>query len=138
MRKRLVLACSDGFSVSFIVVTAINYVLSCTVPSYHAAERTLDFTLEMKWVRLLVAIATSLVARAVTLWISPMGYLAPWVVGGVVLAIFQLEKFIRQIGNDAQLAWTVRSIPLFENPQHTRLKSVEVMECNRSITVLLP
>ena len=48
--------------------------------------------------------------------------LAPWVVGGVVLAIFQLEKFIRQIGNDAQLAWTVRSIPLFKNPQHTRFK----------------
>jgi hypothetical protein len=86
--KRFVLACLGGLAVWVIVVTAINYVLRLTLPGYHAAERTLDFTLEMKWARLLMAIATSLVAGAVTRKISPTGPLAPWIVGGVVLAMF--------------------------------------------------
>lgn len=86
--KRLVFACLGGLAVWVIVVTAINDVLRLTLPGYHAAERTLDFTLEMKWARLLMAIATSLVAGAVTRRISPMGRSAPWVVGGIVLAMF--------------------------------------------------
>lgn len=86
--KRSVLACLAGLVVWVIVVTAINYVLRLTLPGYPAAEHTLDFTLPMKWARLLMAIASSLAAGAVTRWVSPMGRWAPWIVGGVVLAMF--------------------------------------------------
>ncbi len=42
----------------------------------------------MKWARLLMAIVTSLVAGAVTRWISPSSRWAPLIVGSVVLAMF--------------------------------------------------
>ena len=54
----------------------------------NAAERTLQFTLSMKWARLLIAVATSLVAGAVTRWISPLSRRAPLIVGSAVLAMF--------------------------------------------------
>ena len=51
--------------------------------------RVLLFTLGMKWARLLMAIATSVVAGAVTAWISRSSrWAAPLIVGSVVLAIF--------------------------------------------------
>ena len=45
--------------------------------------QTLQFTLGMKWARLLMAIVTSLVAGAVTGWISPSSRWAPLIVGSV-------------------------------------------------------
>jgi uncharacterized membrane protein YeaQ/YmgE (transglycosylase-associated protein family) len=86
--KRSILACLAGLLTWFVVVTVINRVLRLSLPNYTAAEHTLQFTLGMKWARLLMAIVTSLVAGAVTRWISPSGRWAPLIVGSVVLAMF--------------------------------------------------
>lgn len=86
--KRSILACLAGLLTWFVVVTVINRVLRLSLPNYTAAEHTLQFTLGMKWARLLMAIVTSLVAGAVTGWISPSSRWAPLIVGSVVLAMF--------------------------------------------------
>jgi hypothetical protein len=86
--KRSILACLAGLLTWVVVVTVINRVFRLSLPNYTAAEHTLQFTLGMKWARLLMAIVTSLVAGAVTRWISPSNRWAPLVVGGVVLAMF--------------------------------------------------
>ena len=86
--KRSILACLAGLLAWFVVVTVINRVLRLSLPNYTAAEHTLQFTLGMKWARLLMAIVTSLVAGAVTGWISPASRWATLIVGSVVLAMF--------------------------------------------------
>ena len=86
--KRSILACLAGLFTWIIVVTVINRIIRLTLPNYTAAEQTLQFTLSMKWARLLMAVVTSLVAGAVTRWISPPSRWAPLIVGCVVLAMF--------------------------------------------------
>ncbi len=86
--KRSVLACLAGLLTWIIVVSVINRVLRLSLPNYTAAEPTLQFTLAMKWARLVMAIVTSLAAGAVTGWISPSNRWAPLTVGIVVLAMF--------------------------------------------------
>ena len=86
--KRSILACLAGLLAWIVVVTVINRVLRLSLPNYTAAEQTLQFTLVMKWARLLMAIATSVVAGAVTGWISRSSRWAPLILGSVVLAIF--------------------------------------------------
>jgi len=86
--KRSILACLAGLLAWLVVVTVINRVLRVSLPDYTAAEHTLQFTLGMKWARLLMAIVTSLVAGAVTAWISPLSRWAPLIVGVVVFAMF--------------------------------------------------
>jgi hypothetical protein len=86
--KRSILACLAGLPTWIVVVTVINRLLRLSLPNYTAAEQTLQFTLGMKWARLLMAIVTSLVAGAVTRWISPSSRWAPLIVGSVVLAMF--------------------------------------------------
>ena len=86
--KRSILACVAGLLTWAAVATVINRVLRLSLSNYTAAEHTLQFTLGMKWARLLMAIVTSLVAGAVTRWISPSSRWAPLIVGGVVLAMF--------------------------------------------------
>ena len=86
--KRFILACLAGLLTWAVVVTIINRVLRLSLPNYTAAEHTLQFTLGMKWARLLMAMATSVAAGAVTGWISRSSRWAPLVVGGVVLAMF--------------------------------------------------
>ena len=86
--KRSILACLAGLLTWFVVVTVINRVLRLSLANYTAAEHTLQFTLGMKWARLLMAIVTSLVAGAATRWISPSSRWAPSIVGSVVLAMF--------------------------------------------------
>jgi hypothetical protein len=86
--KRSILACLAGLLTWFVVVSVIDRVLRLSLADYNAAERTLQFTLGMKWARLLMAFATSLAAGAVTRWTSPSSRWAPWIVGGVVLAMF--------------------------------------------------
>jgi hypothetical protein len=86
--QRSILACLAGLLTWAVVVTVINRVLRLSLPNYTAAEHTLEFTLAMKWARLLMAIATSMVAGAVTRWISPSSRWAPFIVGSVVLAMF--------------------------------------------------
>jgi hypothetical protein len=86
--KRSILACLAGLLTWIVVVTVINRVLRLSLPNYIAAEQTLQFTLGMKWARLLMAIVTSLVAGAVTRWISPSSRWAPLILGSVVFAMF--------------------------------------------------
>lgn len=86
--KRSILACLAGLLTWLIVVTVINRLLRLSLPDYTAAEHSLQFTLGMKWARLVMAIVTSLAAGAVTAWISPSSRWPPWVVGAVVLAMF--------------------------------------------------
>ncbi len=86
--KRSIFACLAGLLTWIVVVTVINRVLRLSLPNYTAAEPTLQFTLGMKWARLLMAIVTSLAAGAVTRWISPSSRWAPFIVGSVVLAMF--------------------------------------------------
>jgi hypothetical protein len=86
--KRSILACLAGLLTWAIVVTVINRVLRLSLPNYTAAEQTLQFTLGMKWSRLLMAIVTSVVAGAVAGWISQSSRGAPLIVGSVVLAMF--------------------------------------------------
>ena len=85
--KRSILACLAGLLTWVVVVTMINRVLRLSLPNYTAAEHTLQFTLAMKWARLLMAVVTSVVAGATTGWISRSGW-APLIVGSVVLAMF--------------------------------------------------
>jgi hypothetical protein len=86
--KRSILACLAGLLTWMVVITIINSALRLSLPNYTAAEQTLQFTLGMKWARLLMAIVTSVVAGAVTGWISRSSHWAPLIVGSVVLAIF--------------------------------------------------
>jgi hypothetical protein len=86
--KKSILACLAGLLTWAVVVTVINRVLRLSLPNYTAAEQTLQFTLGMKWARLLMAIVTSLVSGAVTRWISPSSRWAPLIVGSVMLAMF--------------------------------------------------
>jgi len=86
--KRSILACLAGLITWMVVVTVINRVLRLSLPNYTTAEQTLQFTLGMKWARLLMAIVTSVLAGAVTGWISRSSRWAPLIVGSVVLAIF--------------------------------------------------
>jgi hypothetical protein len=86
--KRSILACLAGVLTWIVAVTVINRVLRLSLPNYTAAEQTLQFTLGMKWARLLMAILTSVVAGAVTGWISRSIRWAPLIVGSVVLAMF--------------------------------------------------
>jgi hypothetical protein len=71
-----------------VVVTVLNFGLRAAIPGYHAAEATLQFTLAMKWGRLIEAALASLAAGAVVAWIAPSKSWAPWLVGVVVLAMF--------------------------------------------------
>jgi hypothetical protein len=86
--KRSILACLAGLLTWIVVITVINRILRLSLPDYTAAEHTLQFTLGMKWARLLMAIVTSLVAGAVTRWTAPTSRWAPLIVGSVVLAMF--------------------------------------------------
>lgn len=86
--KRSLLACLAGLLTWIIVVSVINRVLRVTLPNYTVAEHTLQFTLGMKWARLIMAIVTSLAAGAVIGWTAPASRWAPWVVGLVVLGLF--------------------------------------------------
>jgi len=86
--KRSILGCVAGLLTWAVVVTVINRALRLSLPNYTIAEQTLQFTLAMKWARLLMAIVTSVAAGAVTTWISRSRRWPPLIVGGVVLAMF--------------------------------------------------
>jgi len=86
--KRSILACLAGLLTWMVVVTVINRVLRVSLQDYTTAEKTLQFTLGMKFARLVMAIVTSVAAGAVTSWISRSSRGAPLIVGSVVLAMF--------------------------------------------------
>ena len=86
--KRSILAFLAGLITWVVVVSVIDRVLRLSLPNYTAAEQTLQFTLGMKWARLLMAIVTSVAAGAVTGWMSQSNRWVPLIVGGVVFAMF--------------------------------------------------
>jgi len=86
--KRSLLACLAGLLTWLVVVTVIDRVLRLTIADYTIAEKTLQFTLAMKWARLTMAIVTSITAGAVTRWVAPSSRVPAWIVGGIVLAMF--------------------------------------------------
>jgi hypothetical protein len=71
-----------------VVVTILNFGLRAAIPGYHAAEATLLFTPAMKAGRLIEAALASIAAGAAAGWIAPSVKWAPWLVGGIVLAMF--------------------------------------------------
>ena len=86
--KRSILAFLAGLLTWVVVVSVIDRVLRLSLPDYTAAEKTLQFTLGMKWARLLMAIVTSVTAGAVTGWISRSSRWTPLIVGSVVFVMF--------------------------------------------------
>jgi hypothetical protein len=85
---RTVAAIVAGLVAWAVVVTLLNFGLRATIPGYHAAEATLQFTMAMKIGRLTEAALTSLAAGAVVALIAPTKKWAPWLVGLIVLAMF--------------------------------------------------
>jgi len=77
-----------GFFAWGLVVTLLNFGLRAAIPSYHAAEATLQFTMAMKAGRLIEAAIASLAAGALIGWLGPLAKWAPCVVGAVILAMF--------------------------------------------------
>src|SRR5947209_1615419 len=86
--KRSLLATLAGILTWIVVATIINRVLRLTLPGYNAAEHTHEYTLTMKWARLLMALATSVAAGYVTGWISRRSRWTPYLVGGVLFPLF--------------------------------------------------
>ena len=85
---RTVLSVVAGLVAWALVVTLLNLGLRTTIPGYHAAEATLQFTMVMKIGRLSEAALTSIIAGAVAGWIDPLKKWAPWLVGLIVLVMF--------------------------------------------------
>ena len=85
---RTLLAVICGLVAWAAIVTLINLGLRLALPGYAAAEPVLAFTLAMMIARLAMAAVTSLAAGAITRSIAPASQLAPWIVGGVMLAAF--------------------------------------------------
>ena len=71
-----------------IIVTLLNFGLRLTIPGYHAAEATLQFTLAMKIGRLAEAAIASVAAGAVVTLIAPRTRWAPALVGLIILGMF--------------------------------------------------
>lgn len=71
-----------------LVVTLLNFGLRAAIPSYHAAEATMQFTAMMKVGRLIEAAIASLAAGVAVRAIAPASRAAPWVTGLIILALF--------------------------------------------------
>lgn len=71
-----------------VVVTILNFGLRLWLPGYVQVEHAMLFTLPMKIARLLMAAVTSLIAGAVIHAIAPRSQWAPWIAGGLILALF--------------------------------------------------
>lgn len=86
--RRAVLGVIAGLVTWGAVATLLDIGLRFALPGYRAAEPLLAFTLTMKVARLLLGAASSLAAGVVTRLVAPASKLAPWIVGGITLAVF--------------------------------------------------
>lgn len=86
--KRIIFALVAGFVVWGVVATLINFGLRASIPGYHVAEPTMNFTLGMKIGRLILAALASLAAGATAGFIAPSKNGVPWVLGCIILALF--------------------------------------------------
>ena len=85
---RTVLSIVAGLVAWGVVVTLLNFGLRASLPGYHAAEATLQFTSAMKIGRLTEAALSSLAAGAIIGSIVPRNWWAPWLTGLIILAMF--------------------------------------------------
>ncbi len=80
-----------GLVAWIVVVTVLNWGLRAGLPGYTQAEPAMSFTLGMQIARLSIAALASLAAGAVVHVIAPARRWAPWVTGGLLLALFVPE-----------------------------------------------
>src|SRR5256885_6281424 len=71
-----------------VIVTLLNFGLRASLPGYHSAEATLQFTLAMKIGRLTEAALSSVAGGTIVGSIVPRNRWAPWLAGLIVLAMF--------------------------------------------------
>jgi peptidoglycan/LPS O-acetylase OafA/YrhL len=86
--KRSILGFLAGLAVWTLVATLLNFGLRAGIPGYTAAEPSMTFTLGMKIARLILGALASLAAGAATGLIAPSKRAVPWVLGGIILALF--------------------------------------------------
>ena len=77
-----------GFVAWWVVATILNIGLRLWLPGYAMVEHSLLFTLPMKIARLSLAVVASVAAGAIVRIVAPASRWAPWVTGGVLLAMF--------------------------------------------------
>lgn len=85
---RIFLAVIGGLIAWTAIATLVNIGLRLGLPGYAAAEPALAFTLVMMIARLAMAAIASLGAGAVIRTIAPASRWAPWIMGGLTLAMF--------------------------------------------------
>jgi hypothetical protein len=98
-----------------LIVTCLNFALRAVLPGYQEAEPEMHFTLAMQLGRLLIAAITSFAAGAIVRVIAPDSRLAPWMTGGIILALF-IPQHIRLWDHFPvwyHLAFLVPLVPLF-------------------------
>ncbi|MGZ6187025.1 MAG: hypothetical protein ACXWNN_14180 [Candidatus Binataceae bacterium] len=89
--KRTVLSVVAGLVVWTIIVSLLNRGVRLVLPGYTEAEPELAVTLAMKLARLGEAVITSVLTGIIVRWIAPASRFAPWIVGGIILALFLPE-----------------------------------------------
>lgn len=85
---RFILAVIGGLIAWTAIATLVNIGLRLGLPGYAVAEPALAFTLAMMIARLAMAVIASLGAGAVIRTIAPSSRWAPWIMGGLTLAMF--------------------------------------------------
>jgi hypothetical protein len=88
---RTALAVVAGLVAWAAIVTLINFGLEAAIPGYREAMPTMVFTLTMKISRLVMAAVTSVLAGVVVRLVAPASRFAPWITGGIILALFLPE-----------------------------------------------
>ena len=85
---RNILAIIAGLVSWVLVVTVLNWMLRATLPGYSEAEPAMSFSLGMQLARLLIAALSSITAGIIVRAIAPSAHWAPWILGGVLVAVF--------------------------------------------------
>ncbi len=86
--KRSILALIAGLAVWVLVASLLNRGLRAGLAGYALAEPAMTFTLGMKVARLILGALASLAAGAATGLIAQSRTKLPWVLGGIILAMF--------------------------------------------------
>src|SRR5215510_12114001 len=82
-----------GLITWIFVATVLNLALRASWPDYHAAEIAFDFTLAMKFARLVLGAASSIGAGFVAAWIGK-GRMSAAILGMVLLCLFIPDHYL--------------------------------------------